>query len=629
MIQIYNRRIMAECKEKLFTEFPPVSTETWMNKVTEDLKGADFSKKLVWRTNEGFEVKPMYRSEDIENLKTINSLPGEFPYVRGTKTNNNWLIRQNIKVEDPATANAKIKELTEKGVNSFGIRLSRDLVNAEAIAKILDGVDAENIELNFSCCQRKTAELIVIVSDYLKSKSYDLKKCQGSFNGDTIGRMMQEGHRVPNFFDKLIEDLKASKDLPSYKILSVNSDIINNGGSYISQELGYALAWGNDLIVKMTEAGFDIDEVASKIKFNMGIGVNYFMEIAKFRAGRMLWAQIVSQYKPECGCSAKMKVNATTSEFNMTIYDANVNMLRSQTEAMSAALAGVDSIVVTPYDFPYKNPDDFSERIARNQQLLLKDESHLDKVVDPSAGSYYIENLTMSIAEQAWKLFLEIEDKGGFIELVLNGEVQKGVNNSAVKRMQAVSSRREILLGTNQYPNFNEFALDKIQKETSPEGCGCGCDNKKTEFEKINTARLAYEFEQLRLQTEHSSKRPKAFMLTIGNLAMRLARAQFSCNFFGCAGYENIDNLGFETIEDGVKAALDAQADIIVLCSSDDEYVELAPQAYEAIGDKAILVVAGAPACMPELKAKGIENYINVKSNVLETLKAFNEKLLK
>ncbi|MEG1585665.1 MAG: methylmalonyl-CoA mutase small subunit [Bacteroidales bacterium] len=618
---------MAECKEKLFTEFPPVTTETWMEKVTADLKGADFSKKLVWRTNEGFSVKPMYRAEDIQDLKTTNSLPGEFPYVRGTKVHNNWLVRQNIDVTDPKETNKQIQALLGKGVDSFGLKIKKDLLSSENIALLLDGIDAEKVELNFRCCQRSVVDLIQLLVSYFGNKGFDLQKVKGSVNCDPVGVMMKKGHEVPDYMNMIKAAVKAGKALPQYRVLSVNSTLLNNAGAYIAQELGYALAWGNDLLAKLTDAGFPIDTIAGDIIFNMGIGSNYFMEIAKFRAARMLWAQIVSQYQPECGCSAKMKVNAETSTFNMTIYDANVNMLRSQTEAMSAALAGVDSIVVTPYDLPYKQPDEFSERIARNQQLLLKEESHLDKIVDPAAGSYYLENLTMAIAEEAWKLFLETEDNGGFIANVLNGNIQKAVNTSAEKRMGATASRREILLGTNQFPNFNETASQKIATQTEKH-CGCQ-NNKEQQFETLNTERLAGEFETLRLATEKSARRPKAFMLTIGNLAMRLARAQFSCNFFGCAGYENIDNLGFETVEEGVKAALEANADIIVLCSSDDEYVEIAPKAHELIGDKAILVVAGAPACMEDLKAAGITNYINVKSNVLETLKAFNEKLLK
>ena len=255
----------------------------------------------------------------------------------------------------------------------------------------------------------------------------------------------------------------------------------------------------------------------------------------------------------------------------------------------------------------------------------MKEESHLDKIVDPAAGSYYIENLTVAIAEQAWKLFLETEENGGFIKNVLNGNVQDAVNQSNTKRLTAVASRREILLGTNQYPNFTETMANKIEvQEVHP----CDC-NQSPDFTILNDKRLAHQFEELRLDTERSGKRPKAFMLTIGNLAMRLARAQFSCNFFGCAGYENIDNLGFETVEAGVEAAFKAGADIIVLCSSDDEYTELAPKAFELIKDKAIFVVAGAPACTEDLKAQGITNFINVKSNVLETLRAYNAKLLK
>ena len=198
---------------------------------------------------------------------------------------------------------------------------------------------------------------------------------------------------------------------------------------------------------------------------------------------------------------------------------------------------------------------------------------------------------------------------------------------TSAKRLKDVSSRKEVLLGTNQYPNFTEKAADKITKDAC--GCKCGCEEAETGLEALPHVRAAQEFEALRLQTERSAHRPKAFMLTIGNLAMRLARAQFSCNFFACAGYEVIDNLGFDTVEAGVEAAQKAGADIIVLCSSDDEYAELAPAAYKAINGKQIFVVAGAPACMEDLKAAGIENFIHVRVNVLDTLKAFNAQLIK
>ncbi|MDE5850181.1 MAG: methylmalonyl-CoA mutase small subunit, partial [Muribaculaceae bacterium] len=324
----------------------------------------------------------------------------------------------------------------------------------------------------------------------------------------------------------------------------------------------------------------------------------------------------------------KMTVHAVTSEFNMTIYDAHVNLLRSMTETMSAALAGVDSIETLPFDLIYTTPDEFSERIARNQQHLLRDESHLDKVVDPAGGSYYIETLTCSIAAQAWKVFNDVEDNGGFYEMLKKGEIQAKVNESGVKRHLDVARRKEILLGTNQYPNVNEFALDKIKKDGAACGCGCG-EAVDGAVQYLNFDRAASQFEQLRLDTERAANRPKVFMLTIGNLAMRLARAQFSGNFFGCAGYEIIDNNGFATVKEGVDAAVEKGADVVVLCSSDDEYAQYAPEAFKELAGRAEFVVAGAPACMDELKAQGIENFIHVRVNVLDTLVAFNAKLLK
>lgn len=320
-----------------------------------------------------------------------------------------------------------------------------------------------------------------------------------------------------------------------------------------------------------------------------------------------------------------MAVHAETSSFNLTLFDAHVNLLRTQTEAMSAAIAGVDSITVTPFDKVYETPNGFSERIARNQQLLLKEEAHLNRIVDPAAGSYYIENLTVSIAKQAWDLFLQTEEAGGMVKAVLDSSVQNAVNNSNRARHEAVSKRKEILLGTNQYPNFNETAGEKAPLEHA---CCCGHGDEAGTFATLNSDRAASEFEALRLETEHSGKRPKAFMLTIGNLAMRQARAQFSCNFLACAGYEVIDNLGFPTVEEGIEAAMKANADIVVLCSSDDEYAEYAIPAFKALNGRAMFIVAGAPACMDELKAAGIENFIHVRCNVLETLKEYNKKLL-
>ena len=601
---------MSNTKEKLFSEFQAPTKQEWLDKIAVDLKGADFQKRLVWKTPEGFSVQPFYQRDDVEKLSTPYSMPGEFPFVRGNKKNDNtWYIRQEIEAGDAKAANAKALDILNKGIDSLSFTIPGDCVSAEFVETLLKDIYCDCVELNFNTCKRHSVELAEILVAYFEKKGYDKEKIVGSIDWDPMDKILQ-GKPVDHIMEVMntyaVPLVNTLKDYPNFRCITVNAVNLSNKGAYCMQELGYALAWGNEYMQQLTDAGVDATLAAKKIKFNMGISENYFMEIAKFRAGRMLWAEIVKQYEPKCDCACQMIVNAITTEYNMTIFDAHVNLLRSQTETMSAALAGVHSIVVTPFDAAYEKPDDFSERIARNQQLLLKEECHFNIVVDPSAGSYYIETLTESLAKEAWKEFLAVEEKGGFLEAIKRGAVQEDIDATNAKRHTLAAQRREFILGTNQFPNFNEKSEGK---------------------RPLNNTRLAADFENLRLATEGAAKQPVAFMLTIGSLVWRQARAQFSCNFLASAGYKVIDNLGFPTVEEGVEAAMKANADIVVLCSSDEEYAEYAIPAFKALNNRAMFVVAGAPECMEDLKKEGIENFIHVKVNQLETLKEFNAKL--
>lgn len=615
---------MANNNEKLFQEFVAPTKQEWLDKIEVDLKGADFQKRLVWRTNEGFNVQPFYRREDVEKLQTPLSLPGEYPFVRGNKKHDNeWYVRQNIVAASAKEANQKALDVLNKGVTSLGFRIPGNEVSKDYVATLLDGIFCDCVELNFSTCKRHSVELAGILVDYFQEKGYDKEKIVASIDWDPIEKIVVKGKDTEALLQYAKTLVETVKDYPHFRVISVNTVALNNAGAYIVQELGYALAWGAEYLQQLVEAGVEPTLAARKIKFNMGISENYFMEIAKFRAARLLWADIVKQFEPVCDCACKMIVNAETSRYNMTLFDAYVNMLRSQTETMSAALAGVHSIVVTPFDAAYETPNEFSERIARNQQLLLKEECHFATVVDPSAGSYYIEELTTSLANEAWKIFLAVEEQGGFLAAVKAGTVQDDINATNDKRHLHAAQRREFILGTNQFPNFIEKSDGK---EPLVKQCCCK-SQEETVYKTISQARLSADFEALRLRTEKAAKQPVAFMLTIGNLVWRQARAQFSTNFLACAGYKVIDNLGFKTVEEGVDEALKAGADIVVICSSDDEYAEYAVPAYKYLDNRALFVVAGAPACADELKAAGIENFIHVKVNQLETLKMFNEKL--
>ncbi len=620
---IFNK--MADNKEKLFSDFTAPSAQEWRDKIEVDLKGADYQKKMVWRTNEGFSMQPFYRKEDVEKLATVNALPGEFPYVRGNKAAcNNWFVRQNIKCECPKAANEKALDILNKGVDSLGFCVPKSELSAGYIATLLDGIEAECVELNFRTCQCASVELAKLLVAYFQEKGYDPAKIQGSINFDPLGKMIQKGKDTTEKLAVAKEMVEILAAYPKFSAIAVNASVLTDAGAYSYQDLGYALAWGNEYMSQLTEAGVAPEVAAQNIKFNLGINGVYFMEIAKIRAARMLWSQIVSQYT-DCKESAKMHICAITTTYNQTLFDSYVNMLRTQTEAMSAALGGVDSIVVVPFDAPYEAPTEFAERIARNQQLLLKDECHFNQIVDAAGGSYFIEELTTALAEQAWKLFLSVEEEGGFLAAAKAGSVQNTINATNTSRHADAGKRKEFILGTNQFPNFTETSEGK-----EPATCCCKsacCTQEEAEIPALKGGRLSSEFEALRLTTEKAEKVPVAFMLTIGNLAMRQARAQFSCNFLAAAGYKVIDNLGFATVEEGVDKALEAGADIVVLCSSDDEYAEYAIPAYKYLDGRAMFVVAGAPACAEDLKAAGIENFIHVRVDQLKTLKEYNAKL--
>ena len=614
---------MANTKEKLFAEFPPVSTEQWEAVITTDLKGADYERKLVWKTDEGFNVRPYYRAENLAEVEYLGAEAGEFPYVRGVSKDNTWRVHQTIAVKCAKEANEEALKLLNSGVDSLGFCFCDSCVCDVDVDALLKEIVPTAVELTF--CSSNVKNLAALAEKVL-AKYADVEKdaLRLNFCLDPIMRNLSEEGAFccgngDECFDIIAKLIKATADYKHVRVVNVAGALFSNSGSTIVEELGFTLSAAHEYLVKLMERGLAIDEVARKIRFTFAVTSNYFLEMAKFRAARMLWANIVKAYNPAKDCSCKMFAHAVTSTWNQTVYDPYVNMLRGTTEAMSAAIAGVHSLEVRPFDYSFETPTEFSKRIARNSQLLLKHESHFDQVIDPAGGSYYIESLTSSIAKEAWALFREIEEKGGYIAAFKEGFVVERVKASAAAKDKAIATRRLILLGANQYPNFTEVADEAI--------CDCKVKREVKEENVLAPYRGAMAFEEMRLSVDRSGKAPKAFMLTCGTLGMARARAQFSCNFFACAGIRVEDNTFFKSVEEGVEAALASKAEIVVVCASDDDYATVAPRVKELLGDKAILVVAGAPACAAELEAQGITNFINVKSNVLETLKDYLKKL--
>ena len=614
----------------LFKDFPVVSIEEWEEKIKQDLKGVDYEKKLVWKSPEDISVRPYYRSEHLEQLGYLNSHPGEFPYTRGYgKYGNKWDIREDILVKQPEEANRKALRVLEKGATALGFIIKKGAVKTSGdLEKLLDGIELEKTGINF-LSGTETPKLVSLFAEIVEKRKTEAGKVTGSANFDPFGYLTNNGKYITNREQDindaagLIENY--GKRFHSFRLIGVNGISFCNAGASAVMELAFSLATGNEYLSVLTGMGLPVDPVAQNIQFNLGSGSNYFMEIAKLRAARMLWARIVQAWEPKSEDSLKTFIHSETSDFNKTIYDPYVNMLRTTTEAMASAIGGANSLYVKPFDRNFRDSSDFSERIARNTQIILKNEAYFDKVTDPSAGSYYIESLTDSLVSETWKLFQQIEKDGGYIVALENGFIQEQIEELCRKRCMNLALRKEVLVGTNQYVDTLESAIENVTGESSESIKPA--DNLVTK--PLKKIRVAEAFEELRMNTgKYKGKTPEVFLFTYGDKKMRKARAVFATNLFAIAGFNIVDNIGFETVEEGLNAVMKRNPEIVVLCSSDEEYPKIADTIYQSLSDKTILVIAGYPKkSIDNLKETGYKYFIHIKTDVLDVLRRFQHEL--
>jgi len=595
---------------KLFTEFPPISTEEWLETIKKDLKGKDIE-KLMRKTIDGLKFMPFYRREYTENLPTTDVQINSFPFLRSAKNNNSWLIRHdfmfnNIKNIEQTLNFAEKYDIDIKGFD-FGENFNLSKENAKFITK-----NAKNIALlAFKNIENAYDD---IANSCVKS---------AFLNFDPITYLAFNG----NFYDdknRIFDNIKRllNNPLPHIKPLGINILHYANAGATQVMQLAFALAIAEEYINFATDKNISFEKILANMHFNFAVGTEFFIEIAKLRAFRHLFAKFITAYDAKLEDKAKTFVNVTTLRRNKTFYDPYVNMLRTTIEGLAAVVGGADALNIEPFDKIFANPDEFSQHIAINQQHLLKNEAYLDKVIDPAGGSFYVENLTIKLIEEAWKLFLQIQENGGFVKALENNFIHKIINDAATKEQNLVDTGRITLLGTNKYPNQNEKISDKKLSRPTEISDFASSNN----FNTLKIKRLAEDFENLRLHIEKNKKSPKVFLFTYGNVAMRRARADFSANFFAAAGFKIIDNIGFNSIEEGIDAAKKSNADIIVLCADDEAYLNLAKNIYNIFKDK-IIVIAGNPATRKDIESIGIKHFIHIKSNIYEELKIFSNIL--
>lgn len=601
-------------EHRLYDQFPPVTKSEWIEKIKADLKGEDFEKRLIWNTGEGFSTMPFYMLEDTADLKHM----GRILYRKEGK----WRVRQNIIVINYEQSNIKAHFLLKNGVDSIGFIISDPgSVGYDNFAKLLKDIDPVSAELNFQS-KGKAREIVEILSGLKANGRLFSEVLSGTLEADPIGNLMLNGTLcipVADGFDYLAALVKESSVIPDFRVIQVNGSYFANAGAGCVTELALSMSVACEYLDQLTERGISPELAISKIRFSFATGATYFMEIAKLRAARLVWPAIADRFSPGSINDQSLNIHCITSRWNKTLYDPFVNLIRTQTEAMAAILGGADSVTVEPFDAVFRAPDEFSERMARNQQLILKEEAFFDKVSDPAAGSWYIENLTSMVAENSWRLFVEIEENGGFVSALRKGIVQRIISEEAEKQRSGAAHGKKFILGTNRYPNPDEI-MSPLADENFIFNKPPAADN--SEVECLRIARLSEEFERIRLAVEKAVKRPLVFILTVGKSNVSRRKAEFSASFFASGGYEIINEPVFDNIPDGMKAAAEAGADITVICSADNEHT------LSLSGlNKSIIVTVSDSEIAEENELSGQKLSISSSSDIVKILDLLNRKM--
>lgn len=662
-------------KESLFEEFPPISTEEWEKVISSDLNGADYKAKLRWDTGEGISPLPFYRRQDLVKVGRKNSIPKT--YAVGSA--NSWEIREPIFENSIESANAAAKKALDRGADAlqFHLKVRRTegmlggdlqglpVQNQQDFADLLNEISLTNVPLHFDA-ELASPALLAMLWNETQRQGANPEDIWATFSYDPFSYILQKGH-YPKDEELLKRDIMkltqfSIDHLSAVRPLCIDTRTYHNAGATLVQELGYGLAAASEYLSLLTENGFAVADAANSLHFSFSVGSNYFLEAAKLRAARLLWKNLVEAYGGDPEQNGAY-LHAETSRWNKTLYDPYTNMLRTSTEGMSAAIGGCDSMTILPFDQHFRQPDSFSKRIARNQQLILSEEAYLDKVEDPAAGSYYIEMLTDDIGQKAWDIFQETETEGGILKAIENGTIQSAVEESQQQRDQAIASRGRIFVGTNQYTNpddnmagqidspYQTVSLDESEEDFQIDnkelltgltnalsnGASMGdvaphlFDFERHLFRTVTPYRGSRAFEEVRLATENHDTTPTVLTLPLGNKKWRKGRSSFTANFFGCAGFDIQNPIGFEDLDSAIETVTNQQPDIAVICSSDKEYKELVPaiaDAFSNLENPPILVLAGYPKeDVEQYKKAGVDEFIYAKCNVLETLNRFQQKL--
>jgi methylmalonyl-CoA mutase len=692
---------------RFFEEFDFPNYDDWKNAAISALKGAPFDKVMFTDTYEGIKLKPIYNKEDLLTAKHISQeFPGFYPFNRGGDADgykvSSFEICQNIPYPIAKDYNTALKYDLTRGQNSIKINIEKataihedftaeDLSGSEVCIATSDDMKAAfkdinlsdypvNIDAGIGAFTAFTSLISAIDDDKYK----DLN---GTLNFDFITEFAKEGKLVADL-SRYIEEMYAiakwsNANSPNFRTIGISGCEWHNAGANAVQELTVSIGLGIFYIRELLKKNLTIDEIAPKISFSLSIGINFFMEIAKFRAIRIIWSRVIKEFGGSEE-SQKAHIHAITSEREHTKLDPYVNILRATSQVFSAVTGNCDSITVNNFDKEFGMPSEFSRRIARNAQNVIKFESHLDDTIDPAGGSYYIENLTSELINSAWNEYIEIEKNGGILEQLKSGTIQTKVEDNFKKRLENIAFRKDIIVGVNKYANINEkpvettlgYDIDTMNNFVENFDAFINSrelskvDDLLDEFEvkfKVNSyesiaiavkalqsgaslgelynsiptfisetidiapiylRRSSEIFENLRdIMSEYISDnetKPILDFVCFGALRDWKARADFANDFFSVGGFANIIHDGFNSAHDAISKINFSEKKIIVVCSTDDKYsellIDLAKNIKSANADNYI-ILAGYPKDMVQAyKGAGVDMFIHIKANITECL---------
>lgn len=704
--------------ERLLGEFSGASLEQWHEEVVKLLKGAPFEKKMLTPTYEGITLKALYTRDDVRDLGFPAVMPGDSPYPRSTRVlgfrEGPWLVAQELPYATYEELNQALVEDLERGQTAVNLLLDRatqagldpdmaavgevgaggtSIASVIGLSRALDGVDLARVPILVqpgSAALPFAAMLVALV----RRQGKDPAALRGSLGMDPLAGLVAHGE-LPVSLGRAWDELAlltgwAAAHAPHVTTVSAYGFPYHESGASAVQELAFALAAAVEHLRQLESRGLDVETVAPRILFGLGVGSHFFMEVAKLRAARMLWARVV-QAAGGSASAARMTLHARSSGWNKTAFDPHTNILRATTEAFAAVLGGCDSLHVAAFDEALGTPSEQGRRIARNTQTILREEVHLDAIIDPAGGSWAVETLTAEVAEKAWSLFQRIESEGGMLAALEKGIPQQMVAEVAEQRRKAIAGRRDAILGVNVYPNAAESrpvrrvpdlaalharrstrlqelrcnpehaenvkVLETLQHilDSRPEGlfeavvaaAAQGAtigeftrtlragDGPRPRVTPVHVHRGAELFECLREQVmawrEGQGDGPQVFVAAVGTLAELAPRIDFTRGFFQVGGFAVRADQVFASAAEATDAAVASGAPIIVILSTDERYPDAVPvmaPALRATRPGVTLVVAGFPKDhIDAFRQAGVDEFIHVRSDVHATLAALAQKV--